>query len=119
VEFSIGTTNPNKVRKIGSILFASGCTFKVAEPVDPEETEDNFEGNALLKASVYARHAGGLTISEDSGLIIPASTACPDRGRLASPTARLTRKADGSAIIGSPVRLAPTGIPPTMPWFWN
>jgi XTP/dITP diphosphohydrolase len=77
VEFFIGTTNPNKVRKIGSILFASGCTFKVAEPVDPEETEDNFEGNALLKASVYARHAGGLTISEDSGLIIPALNGLP------------------------------------------
>jgi XTP/dITP diphosphohydrolase len=77
VEFFIGTTNPNKVREIGSILFASGCIFKVTEPIDPEETEDDFEGNALLKASVCARHAGDLTISEDSGLIIPALNGLP------------------------------------------
>jgi len=77
MRFFIGTTNPGKVREIASILAATGCTFQVTDPVDPEETEDDFEGNALLKACVYARHAGGITISEDSGLIIPALGGLP------------------------------------------
>lgn len=73
----LGTTNPAKVREIASILSATGCTYEVTDPVDPDETEDDFEGNALLKARVYARHAGGATISEDSGLIIPSLGGLP------------------------------------------
>lgn len=76
-DFFIGTTNPAKVREIGTILSASGCSFERTDPVDPEETEDDFEGNALLKARVYAAHTGGTTISEDSGLIIPALNNLP------------------------------------------
>ncbi len=77
MKFFIGTTNENKVREIGAILAATGCTFAVTEPVDPEETEDDFTGNALLKARVYAKSAGGLTIAEDSGLIIPSLNGLP------------------------------------------
>jgi len=77
MEFFIGTTNPNKVKEIAAILFASGCTLTVTDPVNPDETEDDFDGNALLKARVYARHAGGITISEDSGLIIPHLNGLP------------------------------------------
>lgn len=77
MKFFIGTTNPGKVREIGSILAATGCEFEVADPVDPKETESDFEGNALLKARAYARHSGGLTISEDSGLIIPSLGGLP------------------------------------------
>ena len=72
MHFFIGTTNPSKVMEITSILSATGCTFEVTGVVDPEETEDDFEGNALLKARAYAAHSGGVTISEDSGLIIPS-----------------------------------------------
>lgn len=77
MKFFIGTTNTNKIREIGSILAATGCAYEPTDPVDPEETEDDFEGNALLKARVYAKHAGGLTISEDSGLIVPALGGLP------------------------------------------
>lgn len=77
MKFYIGTTNPNKIREIGAILSATGCKFEASRPVDPEETEDDFEGNALLKAKAYAAHAGGITISEDSGLIIPALNNLP------------------------------------------
>lgn len=77
MHFHIGTTNPYKVREIVSILKATGCTFEATEPVDPKETEDDFEGNALLKARVYAEHAGGITISEDSGLVIPVLNGLP------------------------------------------
>jgi hypothetical protein len=62
---------------------------------------------ALPKGHLY----GGYTFADED--------AYPDRGRPASPTARLTRKADGSRITGSPGRRATTWIPPTMPWFGN
>lgn len=75
--FFIGTTNQNKIREIASILSVTGYTYTPTEPVDPEETEQDFEGNALLKARAYARHAGGPTISEDSGLIIPSLAGLP------------------------------------------
>lgn len=75
--FYIGTTNPNKIREIGAILSATGCTFERTDPIDPEETEPDFEGNARIKAIAYAKHAGGLTIAEDSGLIIPALKGLP------------------------------------------
>ncbi len=77
MKFFIGTTNPGKVRELGAILAATGCEFEVTDPVDPEETESDFEGNALLKARAYARHSGGLTISEDSGLVIPSLGGLP------------------------------------------
>jgi XTP/dITP diphosphohydrolase len=77
MRFQLGTTNPSKVQEIASILAATGCEFAVTEPVDPEETEADFEGNALLKARAYAKAAGGLTISEDSGLLVPALGGLP------------------------------------------
>ena len=77
MKFFLGTTNPDKIREIGSILAATGCEFEPTDPIGPEETEDDFDGNALLKARVYAKHAGGLTISEDSGLIVPALGGLP------------------------------------------
>lgn len=77
VKFFLGTTNPDKVREIGAILDATGCALEVTEPVDPEETEPDFVGNALLKARAYAAAAGGLTISEDSGLVVPALGGLP------------------------------------------
>ncbi|MBI5153490.1 MAG: non-canonical purine NTP pyrophosphatase [Parcubacteria group bacterium] len=77
MKFFIGTTNPHKVHEIGAILHATGCEFEVTDPVDPEETESDFDGNAILKARVYAAHAKGLVISEDSGLVIPTLNGLP------------------------------------------
>src|SRR5262249_44084263 len=71
------TSNESSVREIASIVVATGCTYQVTGPVDPQETVDDFEGNALLKARAYARQAGGITISEHSGLIIPALGGFP------------------------------------------
>ncbi|KKR58290.1 MAG: Non-canonical purine NTP pyrophosphatase [Candidatus Uhrbacteria bacterium GW2011_GWE2_40_58] len=75
--FFLGTTNPNKIQEIGAILTATGCTYEPTDPINPEETESDFVGNALLKARAYAAHAGGPTICEDSGLIIPALGGLP------------------------------------------
>ena len=77
MDFFLGTTNPYKVREFAALMAATGCRLTVTEPVDPEETETTFEANARLKARVYARHAGGVTICEDSGLIVPALGGLP------------------------------------------
>jgi len=77
MDFFLGTTNPYKVREFASLMAATGCRLTVTEPVDPEETENTFEANARLKARAYARHAGGVTICEDSGLIVAARGGLP------------------------------------------
>ncbi len=103
MKFFLGTTNPAKVREIGAILAATGCEFTVTEPIKPDETEDDFEGNALLKARVYARHAGGTTISEDSGLIVPAL------GGLPGPWSARFADCEIDAATGKVRRCVPTG----------
>lgn len=77
MRFYIGTTNRGKIREIGAILTATGCDFIPTDPIEPEETEPDFEGNAKLKAIAYAKHSGGITISEDSGLVIPSLRGLP------------------------------------------
>lgn len=44
---------------------------------EPEETGATFQDNARLKALYYARHAGMLTVAEDSGLIVDALDGDP------------------------------------------
>lgn len=75
--FYIGTTNEHKIREIGGILSSTGFTFEPTDPVDPEETEGDFEKNAILKARVYSEYSGGMTICEDSGLVVPALNNLP------------------------------------------
>lgn len=77
MEFFIGTTNPHKVREFAALMSATGCKLTPTDAVDPEETEPDFEGNARLKAMAYAAHSGGVTICEDSGLIVPALGGLP------------------------------------------
>ncbi|MFO0555687.1 MAG: non-canonical purine NTP pyrophosphatase [Polyangiaceae bacterium] len=75
--FSIGTTNPYKIRELADILSPSGCKLVTAELPEVEETESTFAGNARLKASAHARVFGGVTIAEDSGLEVPALGGLP------------------------------------------
>jgi XTP/dITP diphosphohydrolase len=103
VKFFIGTTNPAKVREIGAILAATGCTFEVTSPVDPAETADDFVGNALIKARAYAAHAGGVTICEDSGLLVPAL------GGLPGPWSARFAECEVDVASGRVVRWTPTG----------
>jgi len=77
MRFAIGTTNPGKVREIGAILSATGHEFDTVELIDVPETAPDFRGNARLKALAWARHAKIPTISEDSGLVIPALNDLP------------------------------------------
>jgi len=72
----LGTTNSDKVAEIAALLSPLRVELKTIA-LDVPETEDTFEGNARLKGIAYAKHTGGITISEDSGLIIPALGGLP------------------------------------------
>ena len=76
-KFAIGTTNEGKIREIGAILSATVCELEVCTTVNPKEIHHNFVDNAILKAVAYAKVTGLPTISEDSGLVIPALCGLP------------------------------------------
>lgn len=44
---------------------------------DPEETEDSFKGNALLKAHHVSNLTGEIVLADDSGLVVPALNGAP------------------------------------------
>lgn len=103
MRISIGTTNQFKIRELASILRPLGIQLRVTAPLDPEETEDTFEGNAALKGRVYGKYVGdtlaaalteqgGVTevearmlmqisqewaVCEDSGITVPALGGLP------------------------------------------
>jgi XTP/dITP diphosphohydrolase len=103
MRFFLGTTNPYKVRELAAILGPLQLPLEVTDPIDPEEVGTTFEENAGIKAREYARYAGRKlaadlvrkqgcleeeartylriercwTISEDSGLVIPALGGLP------------------------------------------
>ncbi len=106
MEFLIGTTNPYKIREFAALMSATGCELTPTEPIDPEETEPDFEGNALLKARAYAAHAGGVTICEDSGLIVPALGGLPGAW-----SARFTEMEDVDVDAGTVGRHVDSGLP--------
>jgi XTP/dITP diphosphohydrolase len=74
----IATTNPGKLREIRDLMAGVPVTLiGLADmpPVEePEETGVTFEENARLKALYYDSHlpANGMTVAEDSGLVIDA-----------------------------------------------
>ena len=72
----IGTTNPGKVAEMASLLAPLGIALHPVA-LDVAETQDTFEGNAIEKALAYANHTGGITVSEDSGLVIPILDGLP------------------------------------------
>jgi XTP/dITP diphosphohydrolase len=75
-----GTNNPGKLREIQDML---GEQFEVLsfrdldEPIDVEETEHTFEGNAALKARAFYEHTGLPCFADDSGLEVDALGGAP------------------------------------------
>ena len=74
-EIVIASHNAGKVREIGELLAPLGVTTLSAGVLglpEPEETEDSFAGNALLKARAAAAAAGLPALADDSGLAVRA-----------------------------------------------
>lgn len=76
----VASHNPGKIREIRELLapyhieVLGGIDFNLAEP---EEHAESFKGNAQIKSRYFARHTGLPSLSDDSGLVIPALNGEP------------------------------------------
>jgi XTP/dITP diphosphohydrolase len=73
------THNPGKARELAALLEGR---FEVIDAgalglSEPEETEQTFAGNALLKARAAAEAAGLVALADDSGLSVRALDGAP------------------------------------------
>jgi len=72
----VASHNKGKVREYAEILGDLGIAWLTLDEAgvteDVAETEDTFRGNAVLKATAYARQTGLLTLADDSGLEVDA-----------------------------------------------
>ena len=75
----VATHNPGKARELAQILdnrfeLVTAGTLNLPEP---EETEQTFVGNALLKARAAAEASGLIALADDSGLSVKALDGQP------------------------------------------
>jgi len=73
------THNPGKARELAALLegrfeVVTAAALGLAEP---EETEQTFEGNALVKARAAAKASGLVALADDSGLSVAALGGAP------------------------------------------
>lgn len=71
----LASHNQGKIREIGELLAVRGIALRSAADFslpEPDETEDSFEGNALLKARAACRATGLPALADDSGLCVTA-----------------------------------------------
>ncbi len=88
----LATLNRSKGRELASLL--GGIPYELRLLADtpgarlPEETEDTYRGNALLKAHAAARLTGHIALADDSGLEVDALGGAPGiySARWAGPT---------------------------------
>lgn len=79
----LATRNAHKLQELDRILKNAGVEVELLTvdhfPGAPEvdETEDSFEGNALLKARALATFTGIPAIADDSGLCVDALNGSP------------------------------------------
>lgn len=76
----VASHNAGKVREINDLLHPFGLEAVSAADLklpEPEETEDTFIGNALLKARAAASASGLPALSDDSGLAVDALDGAP------------------------------------------
>ncbi|QOL82048.1 RdgB/HAM1 family non-canonical purine NTP pyrophosphatase [Pseudooceanicola spongiae] len=79
-ELVIATHNKGKLAEIGDLLAPYGITVSSAADhglEEPEETEDNFIGNARIKAHFAAKQTGLPALSDDSGISVDALDGAP------------------------------------------
>ncbi|XBQ16788.1 MAG: RdgB/HAM1 family non-canonical purine NTP pyrophosphatase [Oceanicaulis sp.] len=78
--WAVASHNAGKIREITALIEPFGLVAKGADSLglpEPEETEDSFIGNALLKAKAGAEHAGMVALADDSGLEVEALGGAP------------------------------------------
>jgi XTP/dITP diphosphohydrolase len=72
----IATHNPGKVHEIRTLLghlpFDLLTLNEFEDVASPPETEDTYEGNAILKARYYAKAINEIVLADDSGLEVAA-----------------------------------------------
>lgn len=76
----VATHNKGKVAEFDKLLNGLGIALKSAADFDlaePEETEDSFIGNALLKAQAAVDATGLPSLADDSGICIEALNGAP------------------------------------------
>jgi XTP/dITP diphosphohydrolase len=110
------THNPGKVRELATLLEGR---FEVIDAgalhlSEPEETEQTFAGNALLKARAAAEAAGLVALADDSGLSVRALDGAPGvySARWAGPSRDF---AHAMRLVEQ--RLADTEADDTAAWF--
>lgn len=77
----IGSGNKDKARELTKLLeglpWEVKCLKDFPEVEEPEETEETFEGNALLKAKYYSEQFDVACVADDSGLAVDALDGAP------------------------------------------
>ena len=76
----VASHNKGKVREIEELLAPFGFVVKGAAELglaEPEEIEETFEGNAILKARAAADASGLMALADDSGLSVAALGGAP------------------------------------------
>lgn len=76
----VATHNAGKVGELLALLTPLGVAGVGAASLglpEPDETEDTFTGNALLKASVAAAQTGRVALADDSGVCVDALAGAP------------------------------------------
>lgn len=76
----IATHNQGKLREIQALFDGFGFSVLAASSlglVEPDETENSFRGNALLKARAAATAANLPALADDSGLVVAALNGAP------------------------------------------
>lgn len=77
MDLLIGTTNAGKLREYAALLHLLPLRLRGLRDVglaemDVVEDADTLEGNALLKATAYARASGLYALGDDTGLMVDA-----------------------------------------------
>ena len=76
----VATHNAGKLVEIGALLKSFGISLVSAGQLglpEPEETEDNFIGNARIKAHAGAQASGLVTLADDSGICVDGLGGAP------------------------------------------
>ena len=85
-ELALASHNSKKQAEFARMFAAEGLNITVLSAADlnlpePEETEDTFAGNALLKASAAAKFTGKPALADDSGIVVPALSGTEFKGK--------------------------------------